>query len=107
MIDNLFEKLEKAGVDTSAFINKHKLLEVLPDIAECLILSIQRDLSTVGLVKQGIKNRINPVLAATQRYSSYFWNVICEGSEVAATQYGDLADNFLEKLLTNENLFKL
>ena len=59
---DLFEKLEKAGVDTSAFINKHKLLEVLPDIAECLILSIQRDLNSVGLVKQGIKNRINPVL---------------------------------------------
>lgn len=106
MIDNLFEKLEKAGVDTSAFINKHKLLEVLPDIAECLMLSIKRDLGTIGLVKHGIKTRIEPVLLSTQRYSSYFWNVICDKNEIAAKQYGDLADDFLEELLTNEKLFK-
>lgn len=105
--NNLLERLEKSGVDIVDFINKHKILEALPDIADLCAKSIQDDYKKANLYRHEIKYKLNPLIREADKYADYFWNKIANNNETAAIQLGELADDFMDKILTDRNLFKI
>jgi len=105
-INNLFKKLEDSGVNIDDFLNKHKLLEAIPDIIELCVKSIQEDYNKAGLYRENIKYKLNPVIRASENYNSYFWNKVAKNSNLAAEQLGELANNFMNKILKDESLFE-
>jgi hypothetical protein len=55
-------------MDIEDFIDKHKLLMVLPDIAEVIIKSIQEDVDKAKLNKFRTKKELNSVLKTIKIY---------------------------------------
>lgn len=98
----ILKKLKDSGVDVEKHIDKHKFLHSIPFILDELISSIREDYIKAGVYKYKIKHELGPIIAKCERYDSFFWKEIANKSELAATQYGDLATLLFKQLIDSD-----